>query len=217
MGEYLAGHGYTVLGLRLAAHATRPEDMLRARWRDWMANVEDGWHILNGQTEKIFVIGLSMGGVLSLLFASQYSVAGVVAMSTLYALPSDPRLRFIKLLRWLQPSVPKGPPDWHNPDAARDHIDYPDYPTRALVELRDVLAELRKALPKVSAPTLLVHSRQDTSVDPSNMQMIYDHLGTNDKHMLRVEDSGHVITREPQRELVFKTANDFIQRVIRRI
>lgn len=213
MGEYLADKGHTVLGVRLTAHATRPEDMLRTRWRDWMASVEDGWHILNGPTEKIFVVGLSMGGALSLLFASQYPVAGVVAMSTPYALPPDPRIRFIKLLRWLQPSVPKGPPDWHNPDAARDHIDYPDYPTRAIIQLRDVLVEMRTALPKVSTPTLLIHSKQDTGVDPSNMQMIYDHLGTQDKHMFWVEDSGHVITREPQRELVFKTVNDFIHRL----
>jgi len=42
MGEYLAKRGYTVLGIRLFAHATQPDDMLRARWWDWLAAVEDG-------------------------------------------------------------------------------------------------------------------------------------------------------------------------------
>ena len=42
LGEYLAGKGHSVLGVRLAAHATRPNDMIRARWHDWLASVEDG-------------------------------------------------------------------------------------------------------------------------------------------------------------------------------
>ncbi|MBI1854527.1 MAG: carboxylesterase, partial [Chloroflexi bacterium] len=32
MGEYLADKGYSVLGVRLAGHATRPEDMIRSNW-----------------------------------------------------------------------------------------------------------------------------------------------------------------------------------------
>jgi len=225
MGEYLATAGYTVLGVRLAAHATRLEDMLRVEWEDWLASVEDGWNILNGalvrQTSsqpRIFVMGLSMGGVLSLLFASQqfserYPIAGVVAMSTPFALPPDWRLAYVKLLRWFQPSVPKGPPDWHNEEAAIDHIDYPSYPTVAIAQLDLLLAQMRATLPQVTAPVLLMHSRQDTSVDPQNMSSIYNNLGSQDKEMLWIENSGHVITREPERQRVFQAALDFVQRI----
>jgi esterase/lipase len=45
------------------------------------------------------------------------------------------------------------------------------------------------------------------------MQQIYDHLTTPDKQMLWVEGGGHVITEEPTRETVFKSAADFIKRV----
>ena len=225
MGEFLASSGHTVLGIRLAAHATRPEDMLLVQWEDWLASVEDGWIILNDALARqgnsphhIFLMGLSMGGVLSLLFASQrfskrYPVAGVVAMSTPYALPPDWRLPLIKYMRWIQPSVPKGPPDWHNEAAARDHIDYPSYPTVAIAQLNLLLGQMRKALPQVSVPVLLVHSKQDSGVDPQNMSSIYNHLGSQDKEMMWVENSGHVITREPERQRVFQAASDFIQRV----
>ena len=215
MGEYLAGQGYTVLGIRLAGHATRPADLLRSRWPDWVASVEEGYHILGGGSRPIFVMGLSMGGVLALLFASRYPVTGVVAMSTLYALPSDWRLRFAKPLSLIKSAVPKGAPDWHNPEAGRDHVDYPFYPTRAIAELRDLLSEMRENLPKVTAPTLLIHSRQDTGVPTDNMEAIYNALGTKDKQMVWVEESGHVITREPQRPTVFQAARDFVERIIR--
>jgi carboxylesterase len=222
MGEYLSGEGYTVAGIRLAGHATRPEDLLRTRWQDWLASVEDGWHLLNAALtftpaaqRRIFVMGLSLGGVLALILASQrYAkrcpVAGVVAMSTPFALPQDWRLSYLRLLSLIRPEVAKGPPDWHNPDAARDHIDYPAYPTRSLAELRDVLAEMRKALPQVLVPTLLVHSCEDTGVLPNNMEDIYQHLGSPNKQKLLVEDCGHVITREPERQTVYQAATSFM-------
>ena len=65
MGEYLAGQGYSVLGVRLAGHATKPADLIRTRWQDWLASVEDGYHLLQGDCAQIFVCGLSMGGILS--------------------------------------------------------------------------------------------------------------------------------------------------------
>lgn len=213
MAEYLAKQGHTVLGIRLAGHATRPDDMLRSRWQDWVASVEDGWHLLSGSTQKIFVIGLSLGGILALLFASQHPVAGVVAMSTPYTLPDDPRLRFIKLLSWLQPRLAKGKPDWHNSEAAQDHIDYPYTPTRAIAELPPLLLEMHAALPRITAPALLMHSRQDQGVPSNNMEKIYAALGTQDKQMIWLENSGHVIVREPERLRVFSAAAEFIQRV----
>ncbi len=213
LGEYLAQNGCTVLGIRLPGHATCPEDMLRVRWQDWLASVVDGWNLLHGSTERIFVMGLSMGGVLSLLFGARYPVAGIVAMSTPYELPRDPRLPYLPLLKWLVPRVPKGPPDWRNLEAAQDHIDYPFFPTGAILQLRDLVAEMRQALPQITAPVLLVHSKDDAGVPPENAQAIYDHLLTGDKELVWVENSGHVIIREPQRMKVFQAACDFVNRV----
>lgn len=213
MGEYLAAQGYTVLGVRLAAHATRPEDMLRARWPDWVASVEDGYHLLRGAADQVFLAGLSMGGALALLCADgRLPLAGVIAMSTPYSLGDDWRLPYVQWLCRLQPRLQKGPPDWRNPLAAQDHVDYPYYPTRAIAELRDLLAEMRQALPRVNVPVLLAHSRQDGGVPPENMEKIYQSLGSAEKTMLWLENSGHVITREPERERLFQAAHAFIQR-----
>jgi carboxylesterase len=70
LGEALAGAGLTVLGVRLAHHATQPRDMFRSHWRDWYASVLDGYYLLRDQCETVFVMGLSAGGTLALYLAA---------------------------------------------------------------------------------------------------------------------------------------------------
>lgn len=213
MGEYLSQRGIAALGVRLAGHATQPEDLAHVRWQDWLASVEDGWHLLRGACERVFIAGLSMGGVLALLLAARTPVSGVIAMSTPFDLPPDPRRRYIRLLRHFLRQVPKGPPDWRDEAAAKDHIHYPDYPVEGLIQLSALLAEMRACLPEVKTPALLIHSRDDGGVDPGDMPRIYAALGSAEKNMLWLENSGHVITRDAQRATVFQAALDFIQRL----
>ena len=218
MGEYLNAQGFTCLGLRLNGHATKPEDMVRSRYQDWMLSVEDGYNLLKGSTDRIFLIGLSMGGILSLLMSTKLETEGVFVMSTPYRLPDDPRLRFIKQISVFLKYMPKNDesPDagWFDKDAFAEHVSYPNNPVRAIAELRILMKKMRAALPEVNVPVFLVHSKDDNYVIKDSMQQIFDHLGTTDKQMMWVEGSGHVIPREPARELVFSTAIKFIDHVM---
>lgn len=210
LGEFLFEHGITILGVRLSGHATTPACLERTRWQDWLASLEDGFHLLRDSCTKIFVCGLSLGGALSLYAASYLPFNGVISISAPYELPPDWRLNFIRLFRHIQPQVPKGSPDWRNPQAALDHLEYPYYPTSSIAELRDLLAELRQALPQIKLPALIVHSRADRGVLPSNAEKIFTALGSSAKEILWVENSGHVVVREPDRHLVFERALQFI-------
>ena len=217
MGEYLHRQGFSVLGVRLAGHATQPEDMIRMNYPDWLASLEDGFHFLGGATKSIYLMGLSMGGTLALTAAATLPVRGVVAMSSPYRLPDDGRLRYIDLFAKIQPFLPKSNKapgaGWFDKPAYQDHIHYPQNPVRSIGQLNRLLAEMRAALPGVKVPVLLIHSRDDEAVLPDSMPSIYNDLGCADKSMLWIEKSGHVITRDAQRETVFKAAADFVRRI----
>jgi carboxylesterase len=213
MGEYLAKDGCSVLGVRLAGHATVPDDLLRVSWQDWLSSVEDGYHLLKGMSKDIIVAGLSMGGILTLLFAANFQVSGLIAMSTPYELPPDPRMRFLPWLWRFMPTLSKGEPDWQDPKPAEDHIDYPYYATKAIIELVQLIAEMQVALPRITAPALLMQSTKDGSVSYDNMEKIYTRLGSQDKEMVTLENSGHVIVRDQDKERVFETAASFIRGV----
>lgn len=227
MGEYLNGHGYTCLGVRLAGHATDPEDMIHSNLTDWVASVEDGYQLLRGVTDKIFLIGLSMGGILSLLESARLDarpgsearrIMGVVGMSTPYKLPDDPRLRHIEWISKIVSYMPKGDEEpgasWFDKDAWKDHISYPQNPVRSIGELNKLLGEMRAALPHVRVPVLLIHSKDDRYVLPENMEMIFADLkNASDKTKLYVTGSGHVVTRDAARHQVFESVRQFIERV----
>lgn len=214
LGEHLNHQGYTVLGMRLAGHATKPEDLIRARKEDWLANLEDGWCLLDDLCKQIFVAGLSLGGILALVFASTHLTSGVVAMSAPHHLPADPRLPFIKPLSFLQPYLPKDSPDWRDPLAAEGHICYPNDPTRGYAEVRDLIRDMRQSLPHIHAPTLLIYANGDQTVKPQDghAEQMLSEIGSTHKSLVWLENSGHVVTRDGEKKIVFQVVSEFIRR-----
>lgn len=209
LGQFLSKLGYTALGIRLAGHATTPNDMRRCSWMDWLASVEDGFNLLNSYS-KIWVIGLSMGGALSLLAASRLPATGVISLSTPHRLPADWRIKFLPILSVFAPNVAKGAPDWQNPSAADEHRSYPKYPTRSILELNRLLEKMRQNLAEVSCPALFIQSHKDQTVPPESMPFLYDSVASVQKQKIWLENSGHVITRDQEQEKVFQLVSDFM-------
>jgi esterase/lipase len=70
------------------------------------------------------------------------------------------------------------------------------------------------ALPQVTVPGLLMHSKDDRYVLPENMEKVYAGLvNTPDKTKLYLSGSGHVLPRDARREQVFQATLEFIQRI----
>lgn len=213
LGSALHTEGLTVLGPRLTHHATSPEDMFRSHWRDWVTSALDGYFILRDQCTEIFVMGLSMGGMLALRLGAHYPVAGVVAMST----PSQPmvenmdwRVDYASVLSYVMPYAPKGGAEPTDPVTAAAHVSYKDWPVRAIPHFRELLRDTAELFPQIQVPVLLAHSRGDDGVPPENMPYIYEHLGTPDKEMFWLEHSRHVITEEAERDQLFAKIIAFI-------
>ncbi|HNO32101.1 MAG TPA: alpha/beta fold hydrolase [Anaerolineales bacterium] len=221
MGEYLNRElGYTCLGVRLAGHATRPKDMIRSRWTDWTASVEDGYHLLRCTVDRIYFVGLSMGGALSLLMSTQLEVSGVVTLSAPYEIPEPHPAWQIQLYSYFRAYMPKTKEapgaGWFDKEAYKDHVSYPLNPIRSAAELKVLLERMRAALPRVTVPVYMIHSKDDRYVTPENMDYIYAGLvHATDKTKAYVTGSGHVVTKDAARGQAFEMARNFITRIER--
>ncbi|NJN44910.1 MAG: alpha/beta fold hydrolase [Anaerolineae bacterium] len=222
LGDYLHQKGYTCLGVRLAGHGTSPEDMNRTQWGDWMKSVEDGYQLLSGLVDQIFVIGHSTGGALSLLLSTRHQVAGVVGISTLHRLPTNPfpkifqRLpeRFqIRMLAWasvFQPFLKKGPPHWYDWEAHKEYYFLSGFPVGGSAELWTMLLKVEEVLPRIDVPVFLVHSRDDQFIKPDQAEHLFANLGTRNKEVLWLDRSGHNVPMDAEREKVFEEVEKFI-------
>ena len=151
-------------------------------------------------------------------FLEKADVKGVVAMSTPYKLPDDPRLRHIDWIAKLVSYMPKSDEEpgssWFDKEAWKDHISYPQNPVRSIGQLNQLLGVMRTALPDVRVPVLLMHSKDDHYVLPENIELLYaDLINAADKTKLYVTGSGHVIPRDAARRHAFQSALEFIRRI----
>ena len=73
--------GFQTLLPTLCGHGTQPEAMLQCTYRDWLRDAENALNELRRQCKTVFVVGLSMGGALSLYLAAHHDFAGVVSMA----------------------------------------------------------------------------------------------------------------------------------------
>jgi carboxylesterase len=207
LGHFLADQGYTVLGPRLAHHGSDPADMNRSRWHDWYLSALDGWHLLRGICSRIVPIGLSMGGTTALLLAARQPVAAVVAMSAPIDIPADPRFPFLRAIGMVQPFMEKE--GW---DEEQRPSRYPVLPTQAVGELRQYLEVVERALLAVTAPTLLFHSRADSTVPPESMERIYRRLGSQEKEMVWYDDAQHVLTEDAHhQDDLYRRVGNFVE------
>jgi len=214
LGAYLVKKGFTVLGVRLAGHATHPNDLKHTRWTDWLDNVEDGLALLSKTCKQRVLIGQSLGGMIALIAAARYDISGVVGLSTPYGSSVGKRL-LDQLQLLVQPTIHKPvkrcPPD--HPLYQRRELDYPSYPefpVRILTELDLLAIAMVAELPHVRVPALLIHSREDHSVPFACMQSIYDHLGSLHKEMLPMDGMDHSLVLDPQRQVVFMAVEKFL-------
>jgi carboxylesterase len=205
LGEYLnQNQGYTTLGIRLPGHGTQVDDLRRPAWRDWLTTVEDGLNLLRGMCDQVYVAGISMGGVLTLIAANRYQVQGVAALSTPYGLTGDWR---VHLMRPLSLFVPK----FKKPAAVgnRAETSYAYFVPHAIAEAAELAKLMQESLTKINIPVLLIQSHGDKVIEPNALDLISEQLHRLHPETLWLEKSGHIITLDQEREIVYRKVADF--------
>lgn len=220
LGDYLHAHGLTVFAPRLAGHGTDPAQMRAQTWLDWYESVLDGVALLRARCRKVFAVGLSMGGLLSLRAGAAGEVDGVVAMAAPLRL-NKPSMRYARLLKYARPYYPKSswPGDLDRRiretqrAMGRDDYGRGDYgviPTASAAQLWQLMAEVRHHLPEITVPLLLIYSKGDQTVPYDNLALAASRVQSADVVQRTLERSDHCLTQEIERETVYEWVWDFL-------
>jgi carboxylesterase len=213
VAEALAGAGFHVEMPLLPGHGTTVDEMLPTRWADWAAAAEAAYHTLAARSQKVVVVGLSMGGALTLrLGADHPEIAGLVCINP----ATQPQAtEVVEMLHGMVDSgtevMPAIGSDIADPDAHESAYDAT--PLRPLLSLvADGLAPLGECYPNMRQPLLLLNSPQDHVVEPVQGDYLAAHYGGPIERIL-LERSYHVATQDYDKDLVFSSTVAFAERV----
>ena len=215
LARRLAKSGYGVFAPLLPGHGRDMAAFQRARAEDWVDAAKSSLARMQQRHAFVSVIGLSMGGALAVLIAADTKmISSLVLIAPYLAMPIQ--IRLAAATHWLWGPF-AGEINARNPRSIRDPIErernlaYGAVTGRTLFELSKVVKRSRRALPGVTAPTLVILSKEDPRVAPAVGEFALKTLGARDKKLVWTEGAGHIITVDYGRERVFSEVEKWLR------
>jgi len=197
LGEFLADHDYSVRADLLPGHGTNSKDLKATRRGDWTAAVVRGYQQMLNEFERVYVIGLSMGGSLALYLAAQFPLPGVITLSAPVQLRRW-QIRSLPVIGTFTDTIIKGL------GIGNGHYSgYDRYPVQSTKELVRLLGEIRSNLTQVHSPLRIFHSLADRVIPVQNAYAIAREISSDDVHMKLYRQSGHLLTTDIEKDRVF--------------
>jgi carboxylesterase len=219
LGEHLAQRGYAVSAPLLAGHRGTTAELAATRWPDWLASVEHAFDALLTRCERAAVVGLSLGGLLTLELARRRrdQIAALALLSTALWLPPAAR-RFSRVAQSLPGVRTLALPTIAGSDisdramraankAAKSGAGMPLAALQSLIDFGDYL---KPWLGDITQPALIMHARHDHTIPFECSAYLLRALGSADKKLVALERSFHVITLDLEREQVFEKVAEHV-------
>jgi carboxylesterase len=208
--DHLAAAGYTVRLPLLPGHGQTWRETNASRWTQWYETIESTFLDLTQRCERVFAVGLSMGGTLVTRVAELHPelVAGLVLVNPAYA---TRRLdaKFAPYISWAVRSRPAIGGDIKKPGADEGAADRT--PVVAFASLQKLWKVTLNDLAGVRAPVLMYRSREDHVVDDLSAQLLKERAVNTTVREVILENSYHVATLDYDAPTIFEGSVEFIE------
>jgi len=201
LAEAIANAGYTVELPRLPGHGTTVEDMMTTGWADWSGAADAAYRELASRCDRVAVVGLSMGGGLTAFVAEEHP--DVTALVFINALVKPPVQEMRDGLKGLLDAGMETM-DSIGSDIKKEGSQEASYnatPLACAASLFDGIEKVWERLDTISAPTLILSSREDHVVSSDNSEDLA-RIVTGSVEHIWLEDSYHVATLDNDASLV---------------
>jgi len=213
LADAMVAAGHHVEMPLLPGHGTVIDDMLDTTWADWTAEVAAAHTRLTDRVDAVVVMGLSMGGALTLWAGLDLDpVDGLVCINAATVpLPADTREMIAEMVADGTEVAPAISGDIADPEGSENGYD--GTPLRPMLSfMNDGLAPMTDRYGELTMPLLVITSRQDHVVEPANSEHLAATHGGEVEHVW-LERSYHVATVDFDADEINRRAVDFVARV----
>ena len=211
LGRYLQKQGITSYAPHYEGHAEPPENLLQSSPHVWWSQVLEAYDFLREKGyDKIFVAGLSIGGVFALRLATERDVMGVATIcSPMYL--KDRETMYEGVLEYARgfKEMEGKAADIVDKEMSRFE------PTGMLDEIRDMISLVNGKLDDVFDPLFIAQSEKDEMINPDSANIIYDEASTDEdeKELKWYPESGHVLTIDVEKKELFEDLHHFMNQL----
>lgn len=215
LGDALYERGFHVVAPLLPGHGRTLREFARVSADDLTWAAEKSYREVRASHERVAVIGLSMGGALAVQLAAHHpDLAALGLLAPYLAMP--PRIeRMARLSRVWGVVLPaaRSTDGKSVLDADEDarNLAYGVFTAAGLYALWETKRRAVAMLPRVTAPTLAIQSRQDNRISVADAERAFALLGSTDKHFEWVSGAGHIITVDFGRDGVIAQLAAFME------
>ncbi len=212
IGKYLAEKGITTIAPLLPGHGTTLDELIKTNTDDWSKEYSYAFNWLKEYCEEFFVCGLSLGGVLTLRFAIENEVNGIISMAT----PAKFKFHQGLLLSLIAPilrnfAIKKSKEELKGQEKY-NIICYDKYPIWPANSIRKLVKRNQFQLKDITDPILIIQGSLDENWLKESAKIIYDRVSSKDKELVFLEKSPHSLTHGSEKELVNEIIYNFIKK-----
>ncbi len=220
LGNFLKQKGYSVKTILLNGHNENPLQLKDIKWETWEHQVYSEIEFLHQHGYKnIFVIGFSLGGLLALRTSFIPQVDGIIAISPCLFIYNKAfyvaQLQsFMKIFAFCVQFIPRRA-DRFFPYKGQINrrVIYEEISLDAVYQVL-VLADSTEAiLSKIKKPLLLIHAKDDKTVDPVSSILISQQVIAPIKKLEILPHGGHLIVLNDARDRVFDLIFSFVSHI----
>ena len=209
----LADAGFTVEMPLLPGHGTDISDMIPTRWKDWSAAAEAAYDELAARCDAVVVVGLSMGGMLSVWLAERHpEIAAIAVVNPLIVPPDADTLALVQSMAESGEEVAPGIGSDIAMEGAVESA-YPGLPLQAVLSLFAAASEVEADLESVTCPVLVFTSVQDHVVDPTSSDVLAARV-KGPVERVTLERSYHVATLDYDKDEIESRTVEFVTTVL---
>lgn len=151
-----------------------------------------------------------MGGAITFYLSLRHSFEGIMCLSA-PANIQDFKFRLVPFAaRFIKFITMPEDNDLSDKEAVKHVQCYKRLPLACVKSFYEFHQLSKKELPNVTTPILIMHGLKDRALSPENAKYLYAHAGSKDKKIVLLENSGHAITVDAEREKVFQECYSFI-------
>lgn len=220
----LANHlhylGFTVSVPLLAGHGTTKENLAKTGWESWYDSAQRAFTELQEKHSHVFIAGLSLGSLLTLKLAEDYpqAIDAIACLSTplhlktwihmlLPVIVHTPLNQFYRYQRKMDIDI-------KDPLAKKNFWNIGDMPIACIYSITLLQKAVQQKLSRITAPTLLMHSRYDSTAPYDSMSQISGQIASRITETITLENSFHQITLDYERSLVSQKVGQFFLRFL---